>query len=274
MSGLVEEFGRELHTRENRSLVVCETSFGAGHSAALFLDTSPYTKVHSFDSFNQPQQQLGVNELKKRYGSDRLVIHPGKSWQTVVNHLIPVKRNESDVQCDFLHSTSWHPSDSIDLVKRSPCGVILTSKVMRTLLEVAAYFGPKAQWTKLRSEGCIRDITCFEEDPAPTVEDLSNYTGKSSKSTGTGSKFCMAVTTGACQEFGRQSKGLTDKECDTQMAEISQRIQLNFLCPAYVTSTPHVIASGKKTTRQGMQTKKAMLANKKWAQHIIAKKST
>lgn len=193
--GVIKSFGRPLR--------ICETGFGSGHSAAMFLDASPNVTVLSFDRFDRPYQIPAANKLKDIYGG-RLQWVEGDSCLTVPKVLSPgtnpvknvelEEENESSYQCDLLHGSSLCPHDNIDLVLNSPPGAILTSTAMNSLLDKDVYFGENAQWTMLRRSDCIKNITCFQEDELSLAKDFifkkKNSIIKHS--------FCIAIVTGKC----------------------------------------------------------------------------
>ena len=117
----------------------------------------------------------------------------GDSCETVPKYLSTRNHN-----CDVLHGSSLCPTDNIDLVYGSPCGVILTSTAMSSLSDPAVYFGPQAQWRRLRDEGCINDITCFTEGTSVLERDFLF----APKGREVSHSFCFAVTTGKCQKYG------------------------------------------------------------------------
>jgi len=216
-----------VHERENRSFTVCETGFGAGHSAALFLSSTNHTNVHTFDLFDRPYQLPALQHLKSNY-EGRIIHHVGSSCNSVPKYLTAAQLSNSDtVQCDFLHGSSLCRTDNIDLVENSPCGVILTSTAMNSLSDNAVYFGPQGQWTQLQARGCIRDITCFaEEERALDRGFVFNRNGAP-----IAHKFCMAITTGKCTKINKASN--PERKCDTSMDRISRHFNLRRLCPAF-----------------------------------------
>ena len=76
---------------------ICETGFGSGHSAALFLSSAPNVEVVSFDKFDRPYQSASFHALRGVFGSDRLIRVIGNSCQTVPAYT---------GRCDFLHGSS------------------------------------------------------------------------------------------------------------------------------------------------------------------------
>ena len=204
---MVKILSHRIHEQYGRRMRFCETGFGSGHSSSLILSSIDNVDVISFDKFDRPYQIPIANMLSEQYPGRFLRIE-GDSCKTVPKYLSSHFTNSSSnvnnitnhghgdkIQCDFLHGSSLCPTDNIDLVTYSPPGVILTSTAMNSLSEKAVYFGPNAQWRKLRNDGCIQNITCFEEDE---IQLSQNYVfnkagGKISH------RHCMAISTGKCQ---------------------------------------------------------------------------
>ena len=77
---------------------VCESGFGAGHSALLFLSALPSARVHSFDHGLAPHSIPAHDWLDERY-PDRLLLYLGDSVITV-----PQMRDYyPDVACNLVH---------------------------------------------------------------------------------------------------------------------------------------------------------------------------
>jgi hypothetical protein len=230
LSSIIRVLGENLHAQEKRNLTVCETGFGSGHSAALFLASSPHVNLHTFDKFDRPYQVPIVKQLESQYAG-RVTHYPGNSCKTVPKALsstMPESSGQKGVQCDFLHGSSLCRSDNIDLVESSPCGVILTSTAMDSLHDKAVYFGKTAQWAQLAGRGCISDITCFGEEERELDRDLwfqKKDGGKISH------KFCLAMTTGKCSKNREQSNNDVDETvCDSQIARFSKLVALANIC--------------------------------------------
>jgi len=202
---------------------ICETGFGAGHSAAFFLSLGDDVQVISFDKFDRPYQPAIVRQIRKQFGEDRLHIVEGDSCKTVPSYL---QKNDFP-GCDFLHASSLCKSDNIDLIKHSDCGTILTTTAMPSLLDHSVYFGSNAQWRKLQKSNCITNITCFT-DQVTTLNRKFVFSSKSTKKIA--HKFCFAVNTGICHD-SRIPK--IDDTCRTTDANI-----FNF-CPD-VQLKPHL----------------------------------
>mmetsp|Transcript_27038 Transcript_27038/g.41413 ORF Transcript_27038/g.41413 Transcript_27038/m.41413 type:complete len:276 (-) Transcript_27038:249-1076(-) len=247
----------------NRPFQICETGFGAGHSAALFLssfdndDVKMDVRVVTFDKFDRPYQLPIVKKLQQKF-EGRLTYIQGNSCKTVPAYLEKKQehrngsgrtRDETDgnnvnddtfdfAGCDFLHGSSLCPTDNIDLVRHAKCGTILTSTAMHSLSDTAVYFGPNAQWRKLREDRCIADITCFRENPLELDPDHSYIFAKNMKIIA--HEFCFARVTGVChysRDGGRAGGGrrrhgdATDLLDDDECADHSTSDLLSNLCP-------------------------------------------
>ena len=187
---------------------ICETGFGAGHSAALFLSSNPNVQVITFDKFDRSYQLPVLQYIKKQQVfQDRIVHIAGNSCHTVPKYLSKYQYQQQQQQqqqqknvdiliCDFLHGSSLCPSDNMDLVKYATCGTILTSTAMHSLNNGNVYFGRNGQWTKLRKQECITNIKCFRED-STTLE--KSYVFASANNS-ISHKFCVSVVTGKCNE--------------------------------------------------------------------------
>jgi hypothetical protein len=157
-----------INRRQDNKYTICETGFGAGHSAAFFLSLSPEIQLLSFDKFDRPYQLQALKDLQRKYPG-RIHHVQGDSCSTVPSFF--QSSNATNWQCDFLHGSSLCPTDNLDLVryaggeKAKNCLVsrILTSTAMSSIHDSHVYFGPNAQWRRLRQAGCITDITCFKE---------------------------------------------------------------------------------------------------------------
>lgn len=198
---------------KQRNLQICETGFGAGHSAALFLSSFNDVNVITFDTFYRPYQLPIVKKLQKDFPG-RLQYITGNSCRTVPSFFEKDDddnnnngMNEGQKQnifqgCDLLHGSSLCQTDNIDLVRYAKRGTILTSTAMHSLSDDAVYFGPNAQWRKLRKDGCISDITCFREHPHVIQK---SYHFASSKNEEISHEFCFAVVTGKCHYSNNNS---------------------------------------------------------------------
>lgn len=246
ITAIVEKLGRVLDvSHPGRPLRICETGFGAGHSAALFLAASNSTVVYSFDRFDRPYQRPAADFISKQYPG-RFVTITGDSCNTVPATLSSEWDPEPDIaqrggdpmineriQCDILHGSSLCKSDNIDLVHNSPPGALLTSTSMGSLVDEEVYFGPKAQWTKLRAQECISNITCFDEEEM----ELNRTFIFSRQGNKIYHKFCMAIVTERC------TKGFNDgidapAFRESQLFTITQTLDLKNMCPQHQVPTP------------------------------------
>mmetsp|Transcript_25353 Transcript_25353/g.25690 ORF Transcript_25353/g.25690 Transcript_25353/m.25690 type:complete len:433 (-) Transcript_25353:220-1518(-) len=196
---------------QSRPFQVCETGFGSGHSTAFFLSQSEDVQIVTFDKFDRPYQ-IPIVELLKQEFPDRIQHVAGNSCKTVPRHF--EKSNQqyhrqelsspSFQRCDLLHGSSLCKSDNIDLVQHASCGTILTSTAMHSITDKDVYFGPYAQWRKLRDDRCISDIVCFEEEEKRLEK--SFFFAK--KDEVMSHKFCFAVVTGFCRADTGSSIGV------------------------------------------------------------------
>lgn len=76
---------------------VCETGYGSGHSAALFLSAAPNVEVVSFDKHDRPYQVATFLMLRGSFGPKRITRVIGDSCNTVRAYNKP---------CDFVHGSS------------------------------------------------------------------------------------------------------------------------------------------------------------------------
>lgn len=224
---------------DRKTLTICETGYGSGHSMALFASASiGSVRVISFDKFDRPYQlpiwhrlnetisartTRSSSELHQKKSFD---FFKGNSCKTVPNHL-------PSLQCDVLHGSSLCPTDNIDLVENSPCGVLLTSTAMGSLNDRQVYFGKNAQWRKLRERNCISNIVCFKEDGALDIKRDFVFAKEGSSQTG---EFCVAVTTGRCQR-GKTLPGISD-QCALVIDQLLSQLGLNETCQKYQIKMP------------------------------------
>jgi hypothetical protein len=243
----------------NKGMTICETGFGSGHSMAMFQsivwacgndftllpplhDRNNAPSAHpvniiSFDKFDRPYQEpiwYYLNQTGALRSSQPIQNQyiPGNSCRTIPQHLSP-SQGSKPVHCDILHGSSLCKTDNIDLVEHSPCGVLLTSTAMNELTDRSVYFGPQAQWRNLRDRGCITDIVCFQEDDnqLKTLSQDFVFAKRGSNYTGA---FCMAMTTGKCQNDDQHQTNL----CNTGMHHILSKIRLNHFCPKFQVPVP------------------------------------
>lgn len=240
---IVQRMEKVLHAyHPDRPFRICETGFGAGHSAALFLAASRNAEVVTFDKFDRPYQKSTADFLMNKY-PNRFTTVVGDSCLTVPKTLSPKwdpepfhiaendKRMAKNIQCDMLHGSSLCLSDNIDLVQNSPPGTLLTSTSMGSLEDKEVYFGQNAQWTKLRANGCIRDITCFSEEE--TEVDKKFVFSRGMRDNKMCHKFCIAVVTGKCKV-----NGLDEGTVDSPLTHITESLYLKTLCPEYQVKPP------------------------------------
>jgi hypothetical protein len=228
IGAIVSDLGGAIHQAENRTLNVCQTGFGGGHAAALFLGASPHVDIHIFSaSMNLTSRASILGFLQTRHGQHRIKIHHGDPCETVPRLLSPVHSGEHAIRCDILHGSN--PScekDNIHLVRNSPCGALLTSMATKSLHDPEVYFGTKSGWRNLKEHGCVRDITCFADtDTKPTMQ------------------FCLAISKRMCQV----NNALRQDKCDGIIARLSKRIILGRVCPAYEVPVPDLKKRQKKT---------------------------
>lgn len=254
IKALVEFIAQGIHAPD-RPLTVCETGFGAGHSSALFLDTAQgfhpngrsSITLHAFDKFDRPYQLPALTIVQQHYPGHNAFHYTGDSCRTVPRALNPVDTTTTEgegalysgARCDILHASSLCPTDNIDLVENSPCGVLLTTTAMDSLTDNVVYFGPKGQWTRLRERGCIRDITCFREEKRK----LDRTFVFSKNGAVIDHRFCFAITTGKCQKQKGAKKANANKRehesCGDPLAEFTkQHLRLGQLCKSFQVPIP------------------------------------
>jgi hypothetical protein len=249
---------RQIQAGLNRKMTICETGFGSGHSLALFAEivagynkhnnsksvtpgTDQQVHIVSFDKFDRPYQMPLWHHWNDTIGGgqpQRLVLEfvAGDSCRTVPAFLsdsVPNMPREKErkhpaaknFHCDVLHGSSLCPTDNIDLVERSPCGVLLTSTAMNELTDKQVYFGKHAQWRNLRQQQCITDIVCFHEDRQDISRDFV-FAKRGSTHVG---KFCIAMTTGKCQKPSGGPKR-DNNVCNTDIHAVVKSLQLQEIC--------------------------------------------
>ena len=128
-------------TTNKKSLTICETGFGSGHSMSLFHEaaasashtthTGIDTRIVSFDKFDR-EYQLPLWHYMNETSTTGVhhEYYAGNSCNTVPKQLSSSSTSKNDrgrIQCDILHGSSLCQTDNIDLVENSPCGVLLTS---------------------------------------------------------------------------------------------------------------------------------------------------
>jgi hypothetical protein len=171
---------------------VCETGFGAGHSAALFLHASERVKVTTFDNFDRSYQIPILKELQHDFGGHRIHSVMGDTCQTVPKYF----SENSTKSCDLIHGSSLCSRDMPNLIlPLRPYYGIVTSTAMPSLRDDSVYFGSKvAQWQQLRDAGCLSDIHCWREDSRI----LSESYVFAKRGSPLNHAFCVAYHTGKC----------------------------------------------------------------------------
>ena len=240
---------KRIHTglKDRRKMItICETGYGSGHSMVLFQEASISVgpvRVVSFDKFDRPYQlpiwhhfnetiSASSSHLQERGYSNKKTFDSvmGDSCKTVPKYL-------PSFQCDILHGSSLCPTDNIDLVENSPCGVLLTSTAMNSLNDRQVYFGPNAQWRKLRQRDCISNIICFQEDDILDLQRDFIFAKRGSTQTG---KFCIAITTGKCQKDKVDILNDYDtiERCTAEINQLVTQLDLNETCPQHQIEAP------------------------------------
>lgn len=201
---------------------VCETGFGSGHSAALFLSSAPNVELVTFDKFDRPYQTATFSALRSLYGK--------RLSRVVGDSCITVKQYKK--HCDFLHGSSLCKTDNIDLIAKSASGVTLTSTAMSSLTDKSVYFGKGAQWASLRKGGCIEDIVCFGEEKRTLSADL--YLAKGREQT-IAHQFCVSRSTGKCVS---ESTNVLKQ----QKVALSKQWHKEDFCHSWMVETPTIEA--------------------------------
>eukprot|EP00537_Pseudo-nitzschia_pungens_P019435 CAMPEP_0172408358 /NCGR_PEP_ID=MMETSP1061-20121228/75812_1 /TAXON_ID=37318 /ORGANISM="Pseudo-nitzschia pungens, Strain cf. pungens" /LENGTH=378 /DNA_ID=CAMNT_0013144483 /DNA_START=437 /DNA_END=1573 /DNA_ORIENTATION=- len=261
---------------------ICETGFGSGHSMALFREAaasatttaaSPLLRIVSFDKFDRPYQlpiwhrfnetttngnnENSENDSNHHQNSVSLDLVVGDSCKTVPDRL-------RSLGCNVLHGSSLCPTDNIDLVEHSPCGVLLTSTAMQSVAgDKQVYFGERrstvgmhkskpmgkrksaAQWRNLRERNCITNIACFRESGPLDLQRDFVFAKKDSADKVTG-EFCVAITTGICQRRrndnddsnNRASTTAMTETCANKVRELAALLDLDAVCPRYRIDPP------------------------------------
>lgn len=233
---LVRQLAMSMMEAYDRPLRVCETGFGAGHSAALFLEASQHVVVLSFDRFERPYQKRAREALVDVYGQ-RFHWIEGDSCETVPVFLSSAWDSKEEKpplledrgnwrwQCDILHGSSLCRKDNIDLVENSPAGSLLTSTAMGSVTDRSVYFGSNAQWRQLVRNGCIADTVCFQDEEKILQR---KYVFNRGVNTSVRHSFCVALVTGKCDvnPHGRPTH-LADLSASLQLKELCREHQLN-----------------------------------------------
>lgn len=231
LTSIVSDLSDAILKAENRSFNVCQTGYGQGHSAAMFLEASPNVNLQLMARLNLTTQTSLLYSLQTTKDYQNRIKH--KKCDSCL-YMLELER-KNGIQCDFLHglsaSSKGYAETIVDMVKKAPCGVILSSVASRSLRDSNVYFGAKNQWAKLRADECIEDIHCFADSADP------------------GKRFCMAVTTGKCHDPQNEVA-----KCNTKIAEVSKRIVLGQLCPAHEVPVPmplSQVTNNKRNRKHG-----------------------
>jgi hypothetical protein len=189
---------------------VCETGFGAGHSAALFLAASNKVQVITFDKFNRPYQHPAAEFLERTYGRQRINFIAGDTCETVPKFFA----NEKEPPCDFIHGSSFCATDMHDLLANARPRAVVTATAMSGLLDKSVYFGPQAQWRRLRDKGCLQDITCWKEEQ----RELDRSFVFAKAGTKMQHHFCVAINSGKC--FSPLSNKFNGTDLDLNLEQL------------------------------------------------------
>jgi len=200
---------------ETSEVKVCETGFGAGHGVALYwaaasglIEESISLKVVSFDFYIRVYQPSTLNWLRMELyntSSRELISVKGDTCWTVPKFFT------SQAACGLVHGSSLCPSDDIDIVLfAAACGTILTSTAMDSLESEYVYYfknftaeedpltflpNKYGQWSWLSRNGCIAEVTCYNEEAFALQRDLFF----SNSGTSHNQKFCIGLVTGECE---------------------------------------------------------------------------
>jgi len=219
LSELIEE---KLQNRTlSRPYRICETGFGSGHSTALFLTISPQIEVITFDKFDRLYQKPVLEMLNVEF-PNRIQHIQGNSCTTVPSFL----QANGFSGCDLLHGSSLCKTDNIDLVHNSKAGTILTSTAMSSLSDGDVYFGPNAQWRKLRADGCIGDISCFGEEER-VLEKSFVFADENEVIS---HQFCFAQVTGKCTNIKLNSSPLEGQKGRPQVQNMTANDLFRKIC--------------------------------------------
>jgi len=177
-------------TNGQERLRICETGFGAGHSAALFLAASTKVEVVTFDKFDRAYQMPAFHSLQSSFGDDRIKSVAGDTCKTVPGFF---SRTE-EPRCDFVHGSSFCSSDLLDLTKATKPNGVITATAMENLFDKSVYFGHDGQWRNLRFEGCVARTTCWKEEK----KELEKSYVFAKKGITMEHHFCIGLSTGQC----------------------------------------------------------------------------
>jgi hypothetical protein len=220
LTSILQLLTSKLQDKQNEVVRVCETGFGAGHSAALFLAASPRIEVISFDKFDRPYQVRNANLLKQQFGPTRLQHIVGDTCNTVPEF----RFNNPEIRCDFIHGSSFCPSDMLGLLQILKPNGIVTATAMKGITDKDVYFGPKAQWRQLRQNDCITNITCWKEE----AHELKESFVFAKAGTKMEHAFCAAQNTGRCSV----------QQGDSSVSVDTSGLELDRLCTASRVNVP------------------------------------
>ena len=104
---------------------------------------------------------------------------------------------------------------------------------MDSLEDKEVYFGQNAQWTKLRANGCIRDITCFAEEETEVNKKFVFSRGMEGNKMR--HKFCIAIVTGKCRANGLDE---STPSVQSPLSRITESLHLRHLYPQFQVKPP------------------------------------
>merc|ERR1712087_257170 len=93
----------------DRKFRVCETGFGSGHSAILWLSADANVEVVSFDLFKIPHQEATLKAVNAMFPG-RLETVRGDSCEMV---------GQYTGHCDFVHASSYCELDAVYLTQNA-----------------------------------------------------------------------------------------------------------------------------------------------------------
>jgi len=116
----------------------------------------------------------------------------------------------SQLACEIVHGSSLCHSDNIDIVLfAAGCGTILTSTAMDSIESSEVYFRnstaaddpltylpiENGQWLWLLRNGCIAEVSCYNEEPFTLQHDFHfAISGTSHRQ-----QFCIGLVTAKCE---------------------------------------------------------------------------
>merc|ERR1719285_1495440 len=162
-------------------------------------------------------------------------------------------------KCDLLHGSSGCPSDTVDLVIfGASCGTIVTATAMDDLLDYNVYFlnstdewssssyspDTQGQWLWLSHNGCIGDVSCYNERPFTLQRDYLFAASGTAHSW----KFCVGLVTAECESPDLSATYYQDNHSDHRTSWIN--------------------GYGRWTTRN-QEARKACMKAPKYARHSV-----